>query len=515
VRHPLWVIFAAVIAMAATVPVALRLESELMPPLDEGSLLYMPTSPPGMSIGAARDALVQLDARLKQFPEVESVFGKMGRAETATDPAPIGMAEIVIVLKDKSRWRAGLTREALVQEMDRAVQMPGMPNIWWMPIQTRTEMLATGVRSPLAVQVKGSAQADAATLEHAASQVADVLRRIPGARSIVAERLLGATALDVDVDREAAARVGLSVKQVHEVLSAAVGGVRTAEVIRGRERLGVRVRVARELRDDPEEIMDLTLSAPGGVVRLGDVASVRLAAVPDMVKSEDGALLATVFIDTDRPIDAFATDAERAFAKLTLPAGVRLEWAGQIEHLRDANDRLLLVVPVVLLVIVLLLYLSTRSVVQTCIVLLAVPFSLIGAVWFLWWWSANLSVAVWVGFIALLGLDAETGVVMLLYLTLAHDRAAAEHRLTSRAALDAVVVEGAARRLRPKLMTVATTAIGLLPLLWSGGVGADVMKPIALPLVGGLASSFLLELLVYPALFVLWKRRSLAAPLPR
>jgi Cu(I)/Ag(I) efflux system membrane protein CusA/SilA len=450
--------------------------------------------------------LGRIDGALQSIPEVEHVFGKMGRAETATDPAPLGMAEITITFRPKDTWRKGLRMEDLIAEMDRALQVPGLPNIWWMPIQTRIEMLSTGVKSPVAAQLVGP---DIHTLERAALDVERALKNVPGTRSVVAERQAGGFFVDVRIRRDDCARLGVRVEDLLDAVSVAVGGMPVAEVLDGRQRFGVSVRLPRESRDDPDEIAALLVPTLGGEqIVLGEVADVITTRGADMVRSEDGQLVTYVLVDTARPVAGWVKDAEAAVATVRLPEGVRLSWAGQIEHLEEARSRLFFVVPVTLLLIALLLWWSTRSLVETAIVLLAVPFSLIGAVWLLWALDYHLSVAVWVGFIALAGLDAETGVVMLLYLTIAHRERKALGLMRTRTDLRNAIVDGAARRIRPKLMTVVTE-LSLLPLLWSDGTGADVMKRVAAPMIGGIASSFLLELLVYPALFSLWKGRGM------
>jgi Cu(I)/Ag(I) efflux system membrane protein CusA/SilA len=378
-----------------------------------------------------------------------------------------------------------------------------------MPIQTRTEMLATGVRAPVGIVVLGD---DLAELEAIAVRVAEVVGRVPGTRSAFAERATGGTYVDVDVDRVAAARVGLSVAQVHEVLAVAVGGMTLGETIAGRARFPLTVRYPRELREDPEALAAVRIDTPLGTpVPLGSVAQIHVSTGPDMIRSEDGRLAAFVYADPgDRPLAAWVAEARAAVdAEVVRPPGAQLVWTGQHRYYERAAERLRTVVPLTLLLIVALVYLNRRSFAQTAIVLAAIPFSLIGAVWLLWWLGWNLSVAVWVGLIALAGLDAETGMVMLLYLDLAVDDAERRGVLTDEAALTEAIVEGAARRLRPKLMTVLTTMIGLLPLLWSDGVGADLMKRVAAPMVGGLTTSFLLELLVYPALYAMWRTPSL------
>ncbi|ATB45420.1 efflux RND transporter permease subunit [Corallococcus macrosporus] len=513
VRHAKAVVALSVVAMALTVPAFLRLGHEFMPPLNEGAILYMPTSPPGMSITEATRILQAMDAQLKRIPEVVSVFGKAGRAETPTDPAPLSMFETTVVLKPKSEWREGLTWEALLAEMDDTLQYPGMPNIFWMPIQTRTEMLATGIRSPLGIQVFGD---DLDTLEQTAVAIEQAVAQVPGTRSAFADRSTGGFYVDIEVKREEAARLGLGVKAVNEVVMGAIGGENVSQTVEGRERYPINVRYAREYRDSPELLKEVLVPTPGGAqVPLTQVADVRFVQGPPMIRSEGGKLVTYVFVDTGRPIADYVKDAKAAVAReVKTPPGVRVEWSGQFKYFERATEKLQVVIPVTLLLVCLLLYFSTKSVVETGIVLLAVPFSLIGAVWLLYLLDYNMSIAVWVGLIALAGLDAETGVVMLLYLTLAHKKADQEGRLRTMADLTETIVDGAARRIRPKLMTVMTDMIGLLPVLWSTGTGADVMKRIAAPLVGGLVTSFLLELTVYPAIFALWKRRHLPQAQP-
>ncbi len=510
VRRRRSVVLGALLLMAATLPAFFRLGSEFMPPLNEGSILYMPTAPPGMSMTEASGVIQRMNRELMEFPEVLRVFGKIGRAETSTDPAGLEMVETIITLKPKSAWRPGMSWERLVQEMDEKLRYAGMPNIFWMPIQTRTEMLATGIRSQLGIKVFGD---DPATVEQAAVAIEHALADVPGTRSAQAERLTGGFYLDVRVDREAAARLGLRVRDVNEVVESAVGGANVSEVVAGRQRYAINVRYARDFREDVDALRQVLVATPlGAQVPLGQVADIQFQMGQPFVRSEAGRLVGFVAVDvTGRPIVDYVADAKLAVAeRVTLPPGTRVEWAGQFQYFERARARLALVLPLTLLLVTLLLYWNTGSAVETGIVLLAVPFSLIGAVWLLFWLDYNLSVAVWVGVIALAGLDAQTGVVMLLYLTLAHRKRAAEGRLRTPAELEEAIVEGAARRIRPKLMTVVAMSAGLLPLLWSDGPGADVMKRVAAPMVGGLASSFALELLVYPALFAIWKRREVS-----
>jgi Cu(I)/Ag(I) efflux system membrane protein CusA/SilA len=509
VRQRGLVVAGALVLVAATVPVSLQLGSEFMPPLNEGTLLYMPTAPPGMSMTQAGEVLQHMNRELMAFPEVERAFGKVGRAETPTDPAGLEMVETVITLKPKSEWRPGMTWERLVREMNVRLRYPGMPNTFWMPIQTRTEMLSTGIRSQLGVKVYAD---DLAQIEAVSVEIERALAAVEGTRSAVAERLTGGFYLDVRVDREEAARLGLRVRDVNETVESAIGGMNVSETVEGRQRFPINVRYARDFREDVDALRAVLVPTPmGAQVPLGQVARVEFQMGPPFVRSEAGRLLGIVAVDVgERPIVDYVNEARRVVAeRVTLPPGVRLEWAGQFQYYERARSRLALVLPLTLLLVAVLLYWNTGSWVETGIVLLAVPFSLIGAVWLLWALGYNLSVAVWVGVIALAGLDAQTGVVMLLYLTLSHRRHTEQGRMRTPADLQEAIVEGAARRIRPKLMTVVAMGAGLLPLLWSDGPGADVMKRIAAPMVGGLASSFALELLVYPALFAIWKRREL------
>jgi copper/silver efflux system protein len=508
VDHRWKVIILAVLTIVLTVPAVFRLSNEFMPPLNEGVLLYMPTAPPGMSENESAVLLQAMDRELKKFPEVVSVFGKQGRAETATDPAPLGMAEVTIVLKPRTEWRKGLTWDGLIKEMDEKLHFPGMPNVWWMPIQTRTEMLATGVRSPLGIEVFGD---DLDAIEKAAIAVEHSVSKIPGTRSAFAERSTGGFYIDFEVKRAEAARHGLTVADINMVVAQAIGGENISETVEGRERYPISVRYAREFRDDPEILGRVLIATPDGAqVPLSQVVDIRSVLGPPMIRSEGGKLVGFVFVDTDRPIADYVAEAKQTVAKdVALPAGTRLAWVGQFKYFERAKERLKWVIPLTLGIVFLLLYLNTKSVTETVIVMLAVPFSLVGAIWLLYFLHYNMSVAVWVGVIALAGLDAETGVVMLLYLTLAHGRRVRDGTLRDRADLRETIVEGAAKRLRPKLMTVATMIIGLVPVLWSTGTGADVMKRIAAPMIGGLVTSFLLELTVYPAIFAIWKGRGL------
>jgi Cu(I)/Ag(I) efflux system membrane protein CusA/SilA len=509
VRHRKMVIALAVLAIIFTIPAFQRLGNEFMPPLNEGAILYMPTAPPGMSVGEATQVLQSMDRQLMQFPEVVRVFGKMGRARTATDPAPLSMAEIIILLKPRDQWPKGVTWDGLIKQMDQKLQYPGMPNVWWMPIQTRTEMLATGIRSQLGIKVFGNTLAE---IEKTAIAIEHAVKNVPGTRSAFAERSTGGFYADFTVKRQEAARYGMTVKDVDDVVMSAIGGMNVSETVEGRERYPINVRYAREFRDTPGALDRVLVSTPTGAqVPISQVADLKFTTGPPMVRSESGKLEGFVFVDIDnRPVADYVADAKKAVAaKVKLPPGQRIEWAGQYKYFERAKSRLKIVIPITLFIVSLLLFLNTRSFFKTFIILLAVPFSLVGAIWLLYLLHYNLSVAVWVGVIALAGLDAETGVVTLLYLTLAYDARKSAGRLRSNEDLTEAIVEGAANRIRPEMMTVLTMMIGLVPVLWSTGTGADVMKRIVAPIVGGLVTSFLLELTVYPAIFAIWKRREL------
>jgi Cu(I)/Ag(I) efflux system membrane protein CusA/SilA len=508
-HHRRTTIVLALVAMASTVPAFLQLGSEFMPPLHEGAFLYMPTSLPGMSVTEAQRVLQIQDRILRQFPEVESVFGKAGRATSPTDPAPFSMVETTVVLKPEAAWRPGVTFESLQNEMDAALRFPGMPNIWTMPIRNRIDMLSTGMRTPIGIKVLGP---DLVVIQDVATRIEAMLQQVQGTRNVVAERTAGGYYVDFDLDRTALARYGLSVADAQLLVTTAVGGEPVTTTVEGRERYTVAVRYARDFRDDLDALARVLVPTPSGAqVPMGQLAHLRTVEGPSMIRNENGQLAGYVFVDmAGRDLGGYVTEAKDLLRReLTLPTGYTLVWSGQYENMARVRERLLVVVPLTIALIALLLYLNTRSGVKTAIVLTAVPFSLIGAVWLLWWLGYNLSIAVWVGMIALMGLDAETGVFMLLYLDLAYDERRQAGTLRTRADLDDAIVHGAVKRVRPKLMTVVAAFMGLLPIMWSTGAGADVMKRIAAPMVGGLATSFALELLVYPVLYAVWRSRSL------
>ncbi|MEW6777294.1 MAG: CusA/CzcA family heavy metal efflux RND transporter [Bdellovibrionota bacterium] len=513
VKHRKKVIASSILIVLGTIPIFLKLGSEFMPPLNEGTILYMPTATPGMSGDQAVDVLHRMDRLLKEFPEVEHVFGKAGRAESATDPAPIDMIETIITLKPKEEWREGLTLDGLILEMDQKVKVTGMPNIWWMPIQTRTEMLATGIRSLLGIKVLG---ADLAKIEEVGRKIEMALAEIPETRTAIAERTTGGFFVDFEIRREEAARYGLTVGDVERVIESGIGGMAVSTTVEGRERYAISVRYAHDYRTDLDSLGRVLVAAPSGAqVPLAQLAHIKTVTGPPMIRDENGQLAGYVFVDVnpDVPVGDYVKKA-RAHVEETvsIPAGYRLEWGGQYRYLERARERLKLIVPLTLLFVFVLLYFNTGSLTETLIVFLTLPFSPVGAVWFLWLLDYNVSIAVWVGIVALIGLDAETSVVMLLYLGLVYKKWKDKGLLKTPADLTEAIVEGAARRIRPKLMTILVNLVGLAPVMWSTGTGADVMKRIAAPMLGGAIFSFAAELFVYPAIFALWRGRQFEKP---
>jgi Cu(I)/Ag(I) efflux system membrane protein CusA/SilA len=505
-------ILGAAAVLAATVIPLRRLGTEFMPPLNEGTILFMPTAVSGMSIGEASRILQLQDRLLRQIPEVDTVFGKAGQAETPTDPAPLSMFETVITLKPHEQWRPGMTWEKIVAEMNDRLRTPGMANIFWMPVQTRTEMLTTGFRSVLGVKVYGS---DLGEIQDVGVQIEKALSDYPDTRSVFAERTTWGYYLDFDVKRAAAARYGLTTGDVNDIVESAIGGKTVATTVEGRERYPISVRYARDFREDLDALRRVVVPTPTGAqVPISALADIAYRTGAPSIRNENGQLVGFVFIDTpNTDIDGYVRGAsERIRERVNFPAGCYIQWAGQFEYLKSARERLEVVIPFTLLIIFVLIFMSTRSVARTAIVLLAVPFSLVGAFWLLYLLGYNLSVAVGVGLIALAGLDAETGVVMLLYLDHAWDKAMAAGRMRSEGDLRAAVLEGAVQRIRPKVMTVCAILFGLLPIMWSPATqaGADVMKRIAAPMIGGVVTSAILELLLYPAIYSLWRRRHLA-----
>jgi Cu(I)/Ag(I) efflux system membrane protein CusA/SilA len=505
---------AAALIFAATAIPFRRLGKEFMPPLNEGTILFMPTAVPGMSIGEAIRILQVQDRLIKQIPEVATVFGKAGQADTATDPAPLSMFETVVALKPHDQWRPGMTWEKIVAEMNGKLKTPGMANIFWMPIQTRTEMLTTGFRSVLGIKVFGP---DLGTIQSLGVQIEKALSDVPDTRSVFAERTTGGYFLDFTTRREAAARYGLTVGDVNDAVETAIGGKTIATTVEGRERYPIAVRYARDYRGDLDALKRVLVATPTGAqVPIGELADLSYRTGPPDIRDENGQLVGFVFVDvTTDNIDGYVQAANARLARrISFPPGYYIQWAGQFEYLKSAEQRLAVAIPFTLLIIFVLIYLNTKSVVRTAIVLLAVPFSLVGAFWLLYLLHYNLSVAVWVGLIALAGLDAETGVVMLLYLDHAWDKFQAAGRMTTPSDLHDSVIEGAVQRIRPKIMTVCAILFGLLPIMWSPTTqtGVDVMKRIAAPMVGGVVTSAILELLLYPAIYMLWRRRHLPDP---
>ncbi len=503
------IIAGALAFVAITVPVFLGLGSEFMPPLDEGSLLYMPVTMPGLGITEAARLLRTQDRLLREIPEVDLVFGKAGRAETPTDPAPLSMFETVILLKPPSQWRPGMTRDRLVEEMHAKLSLPGVSNAWTMPIKARIDMLTTGVRTPAGIKIYGR---DLAEIERIGRRIEDLVKTLPGTRSVFAERVTGGYYVDFLWKRDALARYGLTIDDAQMLVMNAIGGDNVTVTVEGRERYPVNVRYFRQWREDLGALREALLPVFDGrtFLPVRELAEVRATSGPGMIRNENGMLAGYVFIDIEgSDVGSWVERAKRVLAeKLKTPPGYWLQWSGQYEAMERVREKLKVVLPVTLGVIILLLYLNTRSAMKTAIVLLAVPFSAVGAVWLLHWLGYNMSIGVWVGLIALLGVDAETGVFMLLYLDLAYEEAKRAGRLRSEADLREAVVHGAVKRIRPKFMTVATMFAGLMPLMWATGTGADVMKRIAAPMVGGVATSFLLELIVYPAIYEVWKWHS-------
>ncbi|MBI4455840.1 MAG: efflux RND transporter permease subunit [Acidobacteria bacterium] len=530
--HKWFVIAAAALVVMATIPVYQKLGSEFMPPLNEGTILYMPITLPGISITEATRYLQIQDKLIKQFPEVQSVFGKIGKAETATDPAPLSMVETTVVLKPENEWRRvrqnrwysswlpefwkrplraiwpeerPIAWEELITQMDGAVQIPSFPNAWLFPIRTRIDMITTGMRTPVGIKILGP---KLETIEEVGIRLEKIVQEIAGTRSAFFERVTGGYYLDFEVDRREAARYGLSVGEINNVIETAIGGKNITNTIEGRERYPINVRYARGLRENLVQLQRVLVpTATGAQVPLAQLARLTVRTGPPMIKNEEGFLAGFVYVDvTGRDLGGYVEEARKVVAeRLQVPPGYQLLWSGQYEYMQRVKERLLYVVPVTLIIVFLLLYLNTGSVAKTFIIFLAVPFSAVGAIWLLYLLNYNMSIAVWVGLIALLGVDAETAVFMLLYLDLAYAERVAQGTMKSTADLKQAIEFGAVRRLRPKVMTVGVMFMGLVPIMWSVGAGADVMRRIAAPMIGGIFTSFLLELLVYPAIYEIWK----------
>ena len=514
-RHRMATIVLALVALFASLWPATRLGSEFMPTLNEGTLLYMPASLPGMSVTKASELLQQQDRILKGFPEVESVFGKAGRALTATDPAPLEMFETTINLKPETEWRDGMTTDKLIAEMDAALKFPGVANSWTMPIKARTDMLATGIRTPVGIKLFGN---DLEQLDALATEIEGVVRGVPGTTSAFAERLTGAYYLDITPDLGSLAQYGVSLGEVQDVVAAALGGEMVTTILQGRERFSAIVRYPRELRDDPHRIgTQVLVPVPGGAqVPLGELARIEVKKGAPSIRTENAMLAAYIYVDTrESDLGRYVQAAQEAVAEqVQFPPGYYVTWSGQYEYMQRAAEKMRVVIPVTLALIFLLLYLNFRRVTESLIVMLSVPFALVGGIWLMWMLHYNISVAVIVGFIALAGVAAETGVIMLIYLDHALEARAAQRRAEGRS-LDArdlreAIIEGAVDRVRPKMMTVVAIMAGLLPIMWSNGTGSEVMRRIAAPMVGGMVSSTVLTLVVIPALYSLIKQRQLA-----
>jgi Cu(I)/Ag(I) efflux system membrane protein CusA/SilA len=504
-RHKVQVVVAALLIGAVTVLPYKRIGSEFMPPLNEGDLLYMPTTLPGISITKAREILQQTDRMILTIPEVHRVFGKIGRAETATDPAPLSMIETTIMLKPVEEWRPDMTIQKLIKELDETVRLPGVTNIWTMPIKTRIDMLATGIKTPVGIKVAGP---DLSVLQDLAVEIEGVLKDVPGTLSVYAERVVGGNYLDFDIDRREIARYGLTVGDVQDVIQSAIGGINITTTVEGLERYPVNLRYPRELRDNIASLRRVLVPTPSGAqVPLEQLVALEIRTGPPSIKSENARLNAWIYVDLEGiDVGTYVENAKQVLAReFALPAGYSMMWSGQYEYMERAAERLRIVVPVALVIIFLLLYLNFRNLSDSLIVMLSLPFSLVGGVWLLWLLDYEMSVAVGVGFIALAGVAAETGVVMLIFLEEAVARYKREGRLNTRQDLEDAVFEGAVLRVRPKMMTVATIMAGLLPIMWGTGTGSETMRRIAAPMVGGMVSATVLTLVVIPVVFY-WVR---------
>ncbi|MBS0166243.1 MAG: efflux RND transporter permease subunit [Nitrospira sp.] len=504
-RYRVAVIVIAIGLTSTVVPAFQRLGNEFMPPLYEGTILYMPTTLPGISVTEASKLLQQLDRKLTSFPEVERVFGKAGRADTATDPAPFSMIETVIELKPKAQWRPGVSYESLIDEMDRALQTPGVTNAWTMPIKARTDMLTTGVRTPVGIKIFGP---DLKQIEQIGKHLEMVLQAVPGTKSVYAERVSGGYFLDFDIDREAIARYGLTVMDVGQIIESAIGGENIDTTIEGRERYPINVRYLRELRDDPEKLRRVLVDTPTGAqVPIAQLATLRFLQGPPMIRDEDGMLAGYVFVDMrGRDVGSYVDELKRVVdEKVELPAGYTLSWSGQYEFMQRIRERLMIFVPLTIGIIFVLFYFTFRSVAETLMVMLGVPLSLVGGVWYMVWLDYNMSIAVWVGIIALAGVAAETSAVMLAYLNEACKRRQAAGGLQTLEDLIDTVQTGAVERIRPMAMAGLANILGLIPVMWATGTGADVMKRLAAPMVGGVFSAMILTLFVIPPVYVIWR----------
>lgn len=512
-RFPKAIIVVAIALMASAYYPTSKLGSEFIPPLDEGDLMYMPTTYPGISIGKARELLQQTNKLIKTIPEVETVWGKIGRAETATDPAPLTMIETVIQFKPKDTWRDGVTSESLRDELDSLIQFPGLTNAWVMPIKTRIDMLATGIKTPIGIKIAGP---DLKVIEKIGADIEPILNELPGTASVYAERVAGGRYVTIDIDRRSAARYGLSIAEIQQVISTAVGGMNVGETVEGLERYPINVRYPQAYRDSVIKLQNLPLiTANGARIALADVADVRYEDGPPMIKTENARPNGWVFVDIEgRDLGTYVDNAKLAVAEqLELPAGYSLAWSGQYEYMERAKERLSIVVPITIAIIMLLLYLSFRRIGEVMVIMLTLPLAMVGGVWLMHYLGYNFSIAVGVGFIALAGVAVEIGVIMLVYLNQAWTFKKQDHETSHKPMqhqdLLEAIREGAGLRVRPVMMTVLTVIIGLIPIMYGEGTGSEVMQRIAAPMIGGMASALLLTLLVIPAIFVLWKQREI------
>lgn len=508
-EYPRRTVFCAFVLVFLTLPVFFKIGTEFLPPLNEGSILYMPTTLPGLSIGEAERILNLMDAKLKEFPEVESVYGKAGRAETSTDPSPLSMFEVIINLKPESEWREGMSKEKLLEEMNLSLDFPGFTNAWTQPIRARIDMLSTGIRTPIGIKVQGE---NSEEIQKLGIAIEETLKNEPGVRSVFAERTSSGYYLDINIKRELAAKYGLTIEGIQKTILSALGGETISTSIEKRERYSIQIRYPREYRDNLERIMKVLIPIRGGAhIPLSSVATVEFVTGAAMIRDENGFLTGYVYLDTsETDLLGFVSKMKKIVElNIKIPKGIFLEWSGQYENIIRVRNRMKIVLPITLVLICLLLYWSTGSMMKAMIVLTAVPFSLIGAIWLIYFLGYQVSIAVWVGMIALLGLDAETGVFMLMYLDLSFEKHKRENEMMTIPVLKQAIMEGAVQRIRPKMMTVMSGFIGLLPIMWASGSGADLMKRIAAPMVGGLGTSFVMELAVYPAIYLLWKQRTI------
>lgn len=512
-KHRTIIVVSAIIIVASIIFPFSKLGSEFMPPLNEGTILYMPTTLPSVSITQARQILQLSDRIIMTFPEVQYVFGKSGKSESSTDPAPLEMLESIIQLKPESDWPKGMTWQKLIAQMDAAIKIPGVTNAWTMPIKGRTDMLTTGIRTPIGIKIHGP---DLKEMENIGKMIESTLSKVPGTRSVYAERVVGGHYIDFDINRQAIVRYGLMVSDVEDVIETAIGGMTIGKVIHGRERFPIAIRYPRELRDNVDTLKQTLVPTPSGAqIPIGELADIHIDNGPPMIRDENGSLSDWIYVDLSTSnIGSYVERAKKAvddeiIKKGMLPAGYTIVWSGQFEYMEHAKKTLIVIIPLTLFVVFLLLYFNKHSIIEALIVMLAVPFSLAGAIWGLYLVHYQLSVAVWVGIIALAGVDAETGVVMLVYLDEAYHRWRDEGKMRSEDDLKESIMYGAVQRIRPKMMTVFAIIAGLLPIMWSSGAGADVMKRIAMPMIAGVVTSAIMELVVYPVIYLYWKRKTL------